>query len=517
MAGLIERLRFLFTGRRQHVDQQQPMRSKVDAAQNTSENRKHWANADSLGPNAALDPVTRQRTRDRSRYEALNNSYLKGLIRSTASDLIGTGPRPEVTIPGDRDGELAKVVEAKFIAWARTNLIGRKYRTLHKSYVRDGDGFLVLDTRPESDDPVKLFLRTVEADQCETPPEFAYDRFVRGGVRVDRCGVPVLYYFIKYHPGESGMPFASALEFEAVRASGVLHWFAEDRAGQTRGLAETTPSLPLFSQLRRYSLATLTAAEIAAMLAGVLETNLPPDGQALTVDSWEMVELVRGALLAAPAGWKATQFKPEQPTATFAEFERTKLGEAGRCVNAPLNVTTGNSSGYNFSSGRLDHLPYQRYAWIDRDDFEQIVADRVFREWASEAVTITGHLPDNLPPIEQWSFAWNWDGFDEIDQTKAASADDTRLKNGTATLGSILTERQGVKWRDVVDQIAREIEYCKARGVRHPMEAPAAAEPQTPIDQTVQPDDDTDDEGDPDPPAQRFSRNGFSRNGVHHD
>jgi capsid protein len=61
-----------------------------------------------------------------------------------------------------------------------------------------------------------------------------------------------------------------------VPARLVLHWFTPDRFGQLRGIPEITPALPLFAQLRRYTLATLTAAEIAAMLAGVMQTNLPP-------------------------------------------------------------------------------------------------------------------------------------------------------------------------------------------------------------------------------------------------
>ncbi len=503
MAGFFDRLRYLFTGRMPHVEAAPRPMSKVDAAQNTPENRKHWANADSLGPNAALDPTTRQRTRDRSRYETLNNSYLKGLVRSSAKDTVGTGPRPEITIPGDTSGEIAKQIEARYTAWARRNVLGRTYRVLHQSYVRDGDAFLLLDSNPQSEDPVKLFLRGIEAEQCETPPEFAGDPLVRGGVRVDARGIPQAYYFLKQHPGESGLLFAGLAGYQTISARSVLHWYAQDRFGQTRGLAETSPSLPLFSQLRRYSLATLTAAEIAAMLAGILETNMPPEGNTVSVESWEMVELVRGALMAAPAGWKATQFKPEQPTTNFTEFERTKLNEAGRCIGAPLNVTTGNSSGYNFSSGRLDHLPYQRGTWIDRDDFEQMVADRVFLAWANEAVLIDDYLPRELPPIAEWLVAWNWDGFDEIDQTKAASADDTRLRNGTATLGSILTERQGVKWRDVVDQIAKEIEYCREKGVRHPMEAPAPAA--TPaVGQPGQDQDQVDEEDQP-PPRERLN------------
>jgi hypothetical protein len=53
-------------------------RARVDAATTTDENRRHWANADGLGPNAAFDPLTRAKVRNRGRYETLNNSYCRG-------------------------------------------------------------------------------------------------------------------------------------------------------------------------------------------------------------------------------------------------------------------------------------------------------------------------------------------------------------------------------------------------------------------------------------------------------
>ena len=43
---------------------------------------------------------------------------------------------------------------------------------------------------------------------------------------------------------------------------------------------DITPALPLFAQLRRFTLAVLAAAETAADFAGVLQTDAPPNGEA---------------------------------------------------------------------------------------------------------------------------------------------------------------------------------------------------------------------------------------------
>ena len=48
----------------------------------------------------------------------------------------------------------------------------------------------------------------------------------------------------------------------------------------------------------------------------------------------------------------------QKPSTTYAEFKKELLNEIARCLNMPFNVAAGNSSGYNYASGRLDHQTY---------------------------------------------------------------------------------------------------------------------------------------------------------------
>ena len=56
---------------------------------------------------------------------------------------------------------------------------------------------------------------------------------------------------------------------DVIDANAVIHWFRADRPGQHRGVPEITPALPLFAQLRRYTLAVLGAAGLVAMCTAV--------------------------------------------------------------------------------------------------------------------------------------------------------------------------------------------------------------------------------------------------------
>lgn len=464
MPGILARIKFLFTGRLPAPA------SKVDAAQTSDENRRHWANADALSADSAYDPGTRWRLRNRSRYEALNNCYAKGAVRSSADDLVGKGPRLQLHIPGDRDDTWSRSIERSYHAWSELSLLPIRLRTAEKARVRDGECFGIFDTNTRLDHPVKFDVRWVEAEMCGDPFNAGLDPFRIDGIKFDERGNPVAYTFFKRHPGDvGGWASLRPLETYTVQARNVIHWFALDRFGQHRAIPETTPALPLYAQVRRYTLATLTAAEFAAMLAGIMKTSAAPeDGGVAEVKNWQMFELVRGALLTLPQGWEATQFKAEQPHTRYGEFKHEVLNESGRATNQPLNVVTGNSSGYNFSSGRLDHLPYHRGLDIGRHDLKLVALDRIFRDgWYPEAVLV-GVVPREAPPIAEWTWCWNWDGFDSIDPVKDAMAADVRLKNATSTYAEEYAA-YGQDWREQFQQMAREKELAEKLGLPWPL------------------------------------------------
>lgn len=458
------------------------LRAGYDSAQTDSQNSKHWQNADSYSANAGLDQSTRQVLRDRTRYESANNCYAGGISEQIAVDLVGTGPRLRLSIPG-QDREVSRAVELAFSRWARASDFAEDLRLLSMGRINDGEGFALLISNPQlavtGMTPVTLDLALYEAEQCSDPWDYGLDPKYTDGVRVDDYGNPVEYTFLESHPG-GVKPFGS-WKTRKIPAASVLHWWKPLRAGQTRGVPVLAKALPLFSQLRRYTLATLSAAELAAMLAGVLESDLPPDqGGPVSVEAMDEIELVRGALLTLPGGWKANQFKPEQPVSGYREFKSELLAEAGRSALVPRNLASGDSSAYNYSSGRLDHLPYQRVVRVERDRLRNRVIDRVFLAWVQEAA-LAGAIPPALPPVATWAWDWHWDGFDSIDPQKDAQTDQLELASGTTTLAEIYA-RKGQDWEEALRQRAREQALARELGLDA---APRPAAPTTPAQEAA--------------------------------
>ena len=452
------------------------VRGRFDSAATTEDNRRHWANADALSDDAAASAAVRRTLRNRARYEVANNSYARGIVLTLANDTIGTGPRLQMLTGSD---EANDEIEHEFDRWAHEVALAEKLRTMRMARAQDGEAFAILVNNPVLDHPVKLDLRLIEADHVTSPELYLFDRREVDGILLDIFGNPVAYHVLKNHPGNSEWGFND--EYRTVPASHVIHVFRQDRPGQHRGIPEITPALPLFAQLRRFTLAVLGAAEAAADFAGILYTDAPANGEAEQVEPMDLVELERNMLLTMPGGWKMSQVEPMQPATTYAEFKKEILNEIARCLNMPYNVAAGNSSGYNYASGRLDHQTYYKSIRVDQAFMAEKVLDRVLAAWlweyaleaGGELVFDSGGLMGGrVLPDHQWF----WDGMEHVDPAKEASAQETRLKNHTTTLAHEYA-RQGKDWEAELRQRAREMNLMHELGLPEPSAKPAMGLP----------------------------------------
>lgn len=469
--------------------------AKFDSAKTTPENRKHWANADGLSPNAAINPEVRRVLRNRARYEVANNSYAKGIVLTLANDTIGTGPRLQM-LTDDADANAR--IEDAFEQWSRAIDLPGKLRTMRLARAESGEAFALLVSNPGIGSPVSLDLKLIEADQVCTPLLRRGRNDEIDGIALDQWGNPSAYRVLKRHPGDSGVfrtSFDDLTAYDTFPAASVVHYFRADRPGQLRGIPDITPALPLFAQLRRYTLATIAAAETAANFAAVIYTDSPANGEADPLEPMDEVELEQRLATVLPGGWKLGQVHAEQPTTTFGEFKREILNEIARCLNMPFNVAAGNSSGYNYASGRLDHQVYYKSIRVEQHHLQLAVLDRILKAWLNEAVLVEGLLPQSMRTLAVTlpEHAWFWDGVEHVDPAKEANAQATRLANHTTTLAAEFA-RQGRDWEQELLQRAKELTLMNELGlalVTAPAVAPAANAPAEDTDPADQVDEET--------------------------
>jgi capsid protein len=442
------------------------MLAGYDAAHSDGANAKHWTDADGSASWSANSPGVRETLRNRTRHEVANNSLAAGIVATLADDTIGTGPYLSVEA-GDREAN--QRIERAFAEWANETGFVEKLRTMRRSKAADGEAFAILGTNPRLGF-VQLDLRLIEADQVATPDLSAADPSRIDGVHLDRFGDPKGYDVLRVHPGDD-RALGNSLTYDTIAAESVVHIAHRTRPGEIRGVPELTPALGLFALLRRYTLASILSAEIAAKLSGVLESQTP-EGDVADLPPMDAVEIDPGTIAAMPEGWRLAAFKGEQPTTTFGEFRRHIVNEIGRCLNMPANIAIGSSENMNFSSGRLDHGVYQQSLRVERTRFERLVLDRVFAAWIREAVLVDPGLAPGIS-IREIRHAWRWPAFASGDPVKDANADKIYRELGVLSLERLYSSRFGSEWDRELEQIRREQEFAREIGVEAPSTPPA--------------------------------------------
>jgi len=456
-------------------DRFRELRARYDAAQTTDDNRRHWAAADGLSAAAANSPHIRRILRNRSRYEYDNGAYCNGTIRTRADDLVGTGPRLQMLGP---DAGLNKAIEALVGTWMLAARAAEKFHTADQTRCRDGEAFILLTTNPRIAHPLKLWLLLVEADRVADPTGIDFPQAGKlDGIEYDNLGEPIAYHILRNHPGDLITPYPLAAD--RVDARFVLHWYRVDRPGQLRGVPELTSSLPLFPYLRRWTLATIAAAEYAASQSGVLETDGPLDPDTTVSSPFKPIDFDRGMFTELPAGVKLKQITAEHPNQQYSGFKREVCNETGRPVRMPSNVVSADSSQHNYSSAKLDHYGYRGALGVDRHFAGLNHLDRILSELAREAIA-AGLLPAGLEVLAI-PHKWFWPGWPSMDKDQAEQ-DGFRLANGTLTLADYWAE-QGEDWELKLRQRAREVDLAESLGVPIMPEKPklpAEPPPETP-------------------------------------
>jgi lambda family phage portal protein len=404
------------------------IKATFDVAQTTADNRKHWGNADGLSARASLSPAVRRVIRLRSRYEAENNSWYSGILRTAVNHIIGNGPRLQLI---SNNAQANARIELAWREWSRKIDLADTLRTVCEAYWRDGEVFVMQASRP-SNYPMVLDLRLIEADQVQSPWNHPYDdAFCDDGIKFDKSTNEIQVYVFDNHPG-SNTP-NSTISGEWYSSRRVLHLFRADRPGQTRGIPRATPALQILPIMRRQELATLYSAETAANFAMYLKSNSPAIDPTDSPADFAEIELTRNMLTTLPAGWDLGQVEPKQPGPQYEMFQRAALQSFCRCTNMPYSLASGSGKDSNFSSFKGDMINvWKPEVECEQSRIEWSIMEPIFSWFLEEAVFVPGLL-SGLPQINQIDHRWHWPALPDIDEASSATVAAARLAAGLST------------------------------------------------------------------------------------
>jgi len=406
-----------------------PIQAKFDLAQTTPDNKRHWASADGLSARASMSAAVRRVIRLRSRYEAENNSWYAGILRTAVNHIVGNGPRLQLLTA---DPVANARLEKAWRQWAMKIDLADMLRTICEAYWRDGEVFVMRAERPQNW-PLTLDIRTIEADQVYNPwaSSVYNDPFIDDGIRFDRSTNELEIYVYDHHPGSN--VYVSTMDGNWYSSKEVLHLFRADRPGQTRGIPRATPALQTLPIMRRQELATLYSAETAANFAMYLKSNSPAIDPSASPADFAEIELTRNMLTTLPAGWEIGQVEPKQPGPLYEMFQRQALQSFSRCTNMPYTLAAGTGKDANFSSFKGDMKNvWEPEVQCEQSRIEWSIIGPVFRWFLESAIFVPGLL-DGMPSISEIDHRWHWPPLPELDAVDSANAAAIRLKSGIST------------------------------------------------------------------------------------
>lgn len=444
-----------------------------------SELADHFAGSNALSARAALSSSVRKGIREKIRHERTQNSYLSGMLQTSANYLIGTGPKLQMLITGASgrvERKINREVEQDWIKWSRRIRLADKLRTMVIAKKGDGESFGVMTYNPVvgEETGVSLDLTPVECDQIEDLRfEAVIDRHGSGGITFDKYDNPLLYPVMDQHPGDNVWWGVQNQEPQWVDREFMIHLFRRDRPGQRRGISEWLPAMPLFALYRRMTLATIGNIETAANMSAVLETDAETNtetGQPQcpwdSEEDWFMsFPIARRMMMTLPAGAKLKQYQSGQPNSEYDTFTRSLIREIARCTGMPYNIAAGDSSSYNYASGRLDHQSYFLSNRVELQEIECECVERIFDRWIRiRASKASGIAPEDID-TSNYQHNWVWDGLEHVDPQKEANASHIKLGDGTTSRG-IEYFKQGRDIDDIDERAAEELGFDSVKEYR---------------------------------------------------
>ncbi len=480
--------------------------------------------------------------RDRHRAAAVahnlvsSNPALAAVTENLETNAVGTGltlsSKPDAKALGVSEEAARKLshdIETAFTAWANNprevDQSGR--HNLHelaaagyRSALLSGEILAVLNVMRCNDAKTRTKVCLLDPRQLDGTITGQRDgRNVVQGVAFDNRG-RVTGYFLRNMP-LGNMVIQPMAQYVAAATSWgrpkVFHKFELKDARQVRGLSPLVAALTPAHERESLGEFTLANALLQAQFALTVESDLPPqqaiDGLAVNDaisgmtgfiemrDTWYSKAKLNpqpGVVNHLAPGDKLRFNKVENPSSTFAEFDKSLTRKAARAAGDSYENLSGDYSQTSFSASRMAAEMPHRLNEKRRKALLIPFYEAVFACWLEEAMeTRAIETPDGAPPF--WaareaylSAKFLGLGRFEPDPKKAVEADVLALENNIETLEDVLA-RRGRDLETHLAQVAAERKLMAKYGLGYPgavvtqqrdeniQEGPAARAPAAPV------------------------------------
>lgn len=398
--------------------------------------------------------------------------------------------------------EFAQEVEAKFTLYAespdnwldaaRMNGLTMQVRLAVVGFFSVGEVLATAEWLRDSGRPFNTALQMVDPHRLSNPNDGEDTAYLRRGVQRNQFGAPQGYHFRMAHPNDqTAMMDTFRWRYVPIRKPWgrlqVLHLIEQNRADQTRGVAEMISVMKEMRMTRKFNDVVLQNAIVNASYAATIESELPPQEAFDTIGAHEDQPGRLGyasQLLAAIAQYSAgarnleidgvkiphlypgtkLNLKPAgTPGGVGDNYEASLLRHACAALGVSYEQFSRDYTKTNYSSARASMNETGKYMGARK----KVVADRYastsYVLWLEEAINkgeITS-LPRGFDLYKGQNkdaiSACTWIGASkgQVDELKETQAAVLRINSGLSTY-EIECARLGYDFRDIYEQQASE-------------------------------------------------------------
>lgn len=410
----------------------------------------------------------------RARAADLANTPIgRAAIETSCTGAISSGlklyPRPKadiLKISAEQARDWARQVKNEFELWSgtvqcdflRRNTFSEIQVILYKSYLRDGDAFVIF--RRRKGEPYSLKIQMIEAGRVSNPiaglsvfnsVEMASQKKggrIVNGVEVDRYGRLEAIWVSNKIADEISIT-EPVTKWQRVKVHGdltgllnVLHICADNRPDMYRGEPYLAPVIETMKNILRYGEAELQSAIIKSFFSVFFtqpEVNHDINnilGDEPCVDPSEY-KLGPGTLNSLPRGVGVTSINSSNAQDTFEPFTTAFLTQIGAALNLPYELLMKKfQSSYSASKAAL--LQAEEEFRARRNCFIQDFCKPVYEQFLIEAISLgrikaPGFFDNPLIKMAWLNSDWRTETNHLLDAQKELAASKMKIEMGLST------------------------------------------------------------------------------------
>lgn len=430
-----------------------------------------------------------------------NDGLAKSGVNSIATNVIGTGLKPQSIIPAQRLGlseaeakEVSDQMEWLWLEWSnqahyREQMSFEDLQMLGlRSLIRAGElvHMPVLEKRQGC--RFDLRIQDIRTSRLRTPWDKQYEPLLHDGVELSPTGVPAAYWIASPPPSTffmGGMLDDSALtsgHFRRIPAHighrrGLFHIFRAETEEQFRGTSCLAPAVKFFRHLNDsidYELVAQVLAASFPVFVGLENGPQSLPGYVLEEGEGEekryYQDIPPGSILYGNKGEKPEVLESNRPSANFLNFCDLVLRILASSLEIPYEVLTKDFSKTTYSSARAALLEawrvYEAYRAFFVRHYCQPIWTMVQEEaWLRGYLHLPKGAPDFYAAMPYWcNTRWIGPARGYIDPSKEIEANITAINAGLMTRSEAIAERGG-DFDEVTTQLAQEQARLRELGI----------------------------------------------------